>query len=154
MIRIHDARFGRLIPLVYDVTDPTQPHRLQEIDIALLYDQVIMAAGMTGAPSAFSLDTSSAASLFLRINTNADKDRTIKTVLSVPQGYLDVSDLDTEITIPTRALVIGTVWAVLEERGEELGQSSMWTEERYKIALADEVSYDLDGQGEPELVPV
>lgn len=154
ILRVHDARFGRLIPLAYDITEPTQPMRLYEMDIALLYDQVIMAGGTTAPPSAFALDTSSASGLFLRINTNSDRDRTFKTTLVVPQGYLDVEDLDTEITIPTGALLIGTVWAVLQERGEELGQSSLWTEERYRIALDNEVSIDMDAQGEPELVPV
>lgn len=154
LLRIHDARFGRLVPLVYDITDATQPHRMQEMDIALIYDQIIMSGGRTSQPSHFALDGGSAEALFIRFNTPLDKERTYKMTLAVPQGYLDVEDLNTELVIPTRALVIGTVWAVLQERGEELGQSSMWTEERYRIALDDEVSADMAEQGEPELVPV
>lgn len=154
LLRIHDARFGRLIPLVYDITEPTNPFRLHEMDITMIYDQVIMSGGATAQPSHFALDSGSGESLFIRLNTNLDRERTIKTTLAVPQGYLDVEDLDTELVIPTRALVIGTIWAILEERGEELGQSSMWTEERYRIALDDEVAADMAEQGEPELVPV
>lgn len=154
LLRVHDARFGRLIPLAYDITEPTNPMRLHEMDIALIYDQIIMSGGRLAAPSHFALDSGSSESLFVRFNTNLDRDRDIKLTLAVPQGYLDVEDLNTEIVVPTRALVIGTIWAVLQERGEELGQSSMWTEERYRIALDDEVAADMAEQGEPELVPV
>lgn len=155
LMRVHDARFGRLIPSVYDGTNLSQPFRLQEMDLALIYDQLSMDGGqMTQAPTHFSLDVNTADQLFIRLFPVTTVDRLIATTLFVPQPYLDVEDLNTTIWIPTRALVIGATWYVLEERGEELGQSSMFTEERYRKALDAEIAADMAEAGEPELVPV
>lgn len=155
LMRVHDARFGRLVPSVVDSTTPTQPFRLNEMDLALIYDQLLMDGGQTTEqPHSFALDVSTDDKLFIRLYPVTTIDRIVNTTLFVPQPYLDVSDLDTQIWIPTRALTLGSVWAVLEERGEELGQNSMFSEERYRIALDNEVSSDMSEQGEPELVPV
>lgn len=155
LLRVHDAHFGRLIPNVYDVTDAARPFRVLEMDAALLFDQLTMNKGIVvQEPSHFSLDVTTANLLRLRLYPVPSVNRSIITSLVVPQKFLDVTDLDTEISIPSRALTIGTIWAILQERGEELGQSSMWTEERYRIALDDEVASDMAEQGEPELVPI
>jgi hypothetical protein len=155
LMRVHDARFGKLIPSVHDITNLSQPFRLNEMDIALMFDQRAMDGGQkTEQPSAFSLDANAEDHLVLRIFPNTTVDRVISTNLFVPQNYLDVTDLDTTIWIPTRALIIGTIWSVLQERGEELGQSSMYTEERFRVTLDNEVAADMAEAGEPELVPV
>lgn len=145
---------GRSFPLVYDKTDPAKPFRLHERDLSVTYDALHMDGGVTATQAdTFSVDVNNE-HLFVRLYPVPNTDRTVTATLIVPQKYLDVSDLDTPIDIPTRALLIGTVWAVLEERGEELGQSSMWTEERYILARDQEVSSDLGEQGDLELVPV
>lgn len=153
--RVHDARFGRLVPNVYDITDATKPFRLQEMDTPLIYDQLSMDGGQTAAtPEHFSLDVNTAQLLVLRLYPVPNVQRTVGMTLFVPQRYLDVGDLDTEIWVPTRALTIGAIWYVLQERGEELGQGSMFTEERYRKALDDEVATDVAEAGDLELVPV
>lgn len=152
--RVHDARFGRLVPNMYDITDTSRPFRLHEMDVALIYDQLSMDGGATAESAThFSLDVSSG-NLFVRLFPVPNIDRTVGGTFFIPQDYLDVEDLDVTIQIPSRALVIGTTWAVLQERGEELGQSSMFTEERYRIALDDEVASDMGEAGDLDLVPV
>lgn len=155
LLRVHDARFGKLLPLMYDVTSDTQPFRLEEMDLSLIFDKLNLDGGQQSEHSTyFSTDVSTANMLLIRVYPVPSTERTLGSQFIVPQDYLDVDDLDTDIRIPTRALVIGTVWAILQERGEELGQSSMWTEERYRTALDAEIATDMAEQGEPELVPV
>jgi len=55
--------------------------------------------------------------------------------------------LDAPLVLPYRPLVLGTVWSALEERGEELGASSQFTEEKWRQALDDAVSRDADEAG-------
>lgn len=67
----------------------------------------------------------------------------------IVQGYLSGGlGCDSPIVIPNRILEIGASWWALEERGEELGANSMFTEERYRIALDDLATKDQAMQGD------
>ena len=149
----HDARFGRLVPLAFDVTNTGQPVPLDEADLALIDYQNTIDTQARANPLLFSLQP---VDTYMRVVVypRSDVARTIQLTLTVPQAYLDIDDVTTEVLVPHRALLIGTIWYALEERGEELGQSSMFTEERYRTPLADEIGQDSAEQGEYELVPV
>lgn len=149
-----DARFGRVVPLVFDVTDPANPIPLQDMDLAELLYRTEEGDNNAQSPQYFAVDAEEADVLKVRIFPVPGGERTIKLTLIVPQDYLGVNDLDTNIRIPQRPLLQGSIWFALQERGEELGQSSMFTEERYRVALDDAVSRDAAAQGDYELVPV
>ena len=55
---------------------------------------------------------------------------------------------DSPIIVPSRVLEIGSSWWSLEERGEELGASSMFTEDKYRRALDDLATKDRAMQGD------
>lgn len=55
---------------------------------------------------------------------------------------------DSPILVPNRIVELGTSWYALEERGEELGAGSMFTEERYRRALDDLSVKDRAEQGD------
>lgn len=60
---------------------------------------------------------------------------------------------DSPIIVPSRVIEIGTSWWALEERGEELGTNSMFTEERYRRALDDLATKDQAMQGDLVMIP-
>ena len=60
---------------------------------------------------------------------------------------------DSPIVMPSRVIEIGTSWWTLEERGEELGANSMFTEERYRRALDDMATKDQAMQGDLVMIP-
>jgi hypothetical protein len=60
---------------------------------------------------------------------------------------------DSPLIVPSRVLEIGTSWWALEERGEELGANSMFTEERYRRALDDFAGKDQAMQGDLVMIP-
>lgn len=61
--------------------------------------------------------------------------------------------VDSPILMPSRILEIGAAWWALEERGEELGTNSMFTEERYRTAMDDLVGKDRATQGDLIMIP-
>lgn len=156
LARIHDARLGELVPLAFDITDPLRPVRLQEMDGTMLRYKIYMDGGQTTQePVYFTMQSVSPDTMQVIVHPKPAGDRVLAFVLVNPQDYLDVGDLDTEIQIPERALVIGTIWFALQERGEELGQSSMFTEEMFRKALDADIASDAGESGSnDELVPV
>jgi hypothetical protein len=59
---------------------------------------------------------------------------------------------DSPIIVPSRVVEIGTSWWALEERGEELGANSMFTEDRYRRSLDDLATKDRAMQGDLVMV--
>lgn len=154
LVRLHDTRRDRLVPLVYDVTDSNNPVPLIEVSLAeMLFRQTTNPQTGT-SPSFFAVDDTTASTLTLRFHPTPTGTRSIKVTACTPQAELGEEDVDTAILVPSRAIQMGAIWWALEERGEELGQSGMFTEERYRNALAAEVSREVEEQGGLQLVVV
>lgn len=137
------------LPLVFDVTDVNEPHRLMEIDLAALIwrDQEDPDTRVT-EPQYFAVDQTAAGGLELNIWPRCTGDRDIKVYLFTPQAYLDDDDLSTNITIPIRPLITGAVWYALEERGEELGIQGIYNRERFDDALKSAIARDSAESGD------
>jgi hypothetical protein len=153
LIRIQDTDNGQFVPLFFNVTTAATPLQCTEEELSQLLftqaqDPVTTATGVTS----FALHNGGAGTLTLQIYPKASGAQSFSGTFYVPQAALTANDLDTTIKIPERVLVQGTVWAALEERGEELGQSGMWTEERFRRALDDATSQELTEQGGLRLV--
>ncbi len=100
----------------------------------------------------FAVQDTSAATLSMHFDDTYPTDIDLAIFLVVPQGRLADDDLDTEITIPTRALELGTLWWAFEERGEELGSGAVFSERKYRTALDDAIGIDQAAQGDLQLV--
>lgn len=60
---------------------------------------------------------------------------------------------DSPIIVPARVVELGASWWALEERGEELGANSMFTESRYTTARSDLADKDQAMQGDLVMIP-
>ncbi len=159
LVRTLDTRFNRgfgAVPLVFDTTDNPDPAPLHELDISeLLYrEQLDPDLRASNDVSHFAIDDSTGDELLVRVWPTPATARTIVAHMVVPQARLGDTDLDTNITIPTRALEVGTLWYALEERGEELGINALFSEERYNNALNDAIARDSAESGGMDLVIV
>lgn len=153
VIRIQDTDNGQFVPLFFNVTSASAPLACRENELsALLYTQGQDPTSSQSGLTDFSLHRTGT-TLTLYVYPKASVQQNFSGTFYVPQLALTASDLDTNISIPERVLVQGSVWAALEERGEELGQSGMWTEERYRKSLDDATSQELTEQGGLRLVP-
>jgi hypothetical protein len=155
--RIPSTDAQEFVPLVFDLYDPKNPIQLTEMPLSeLLYRVTQDGTGYTTVqPSYFALDTDSTDVQTLYVWNTPSTARPLQVTMHVPQAPFVHTDLDTVIKIPTLPLIRGTVWYVREERGEELGANSAFSEERYRILLDDEISRDRTEQGDPyQLVPV
>lgn len=156
VVRIQDPMRGQEVPLVFDITDSSSPVRLQELDLADLLYRRTMDSNTTQDPWAFALDNSSGDVLDVHLYPTPADARTIQLTLIIPQARLDATvsaDLSTTIKIPVRPITLGLVRYILEERGEELGINSAYSEEKEFKALQDAVSLDAAEQGGYNLVP-
>lgn len=107
-------------------------------------------------PVAFALDNTSGDGLSVHLYPTPADSRTIQLTLIIPQARLDAAvaaDMATNIKIPVRPITLGLVRWILEDRGEELGINSQYSEEKEIAALRDCVSLDLAESGEANLVP-
>jgi hypothetical protein len=155
--RIPSTDAQQFVPLVFDLYDPKNPIQLIEMPLSeLLYRYTQDGTGYTTVqPSYFALDTDSSETQTLYVWNTPSTPRPLQVTLSTPQAPFVHTDLDTVIKIPILPLVRGTIWYVREERGEELGANSAFSEERYRTLLDDEISRDRTEQGDPyQLVPV
>lgn len=155
LVRLHESNNGRLIPLVFDTTDAGRPVNLKEIKLAEWRYRSIMDSGeSTGASTYFAIDDTSGDEVQIKLSPSSTSARTLQVTMAIPQERFGPSDLDVVIKVPTTPVEMGAIWYALEERGEELGQNGIFTEERYRNALDAAVSRDLDEQGGLEMVPV
>ncbi len=155
VIRIHEPHYGELVALVFDTTDASSPYRLHELDLPELLRRRTMDPDTTADPAYFALDNSSGDVLKIEVYPTPADARTIKAQLIIPQARLDgtqSADLATNIKIPVRPIVMGLVRYILEERGEELGINSMYSEEKERQALQDAISRDRAEAGDDSLV--
>ena len=157
VVRIQDPLRCEEVPLVFDTTDSSNPVRLHELDLADLLYRRKMDPNTTDDPWAFALDNTSGDGLSVHVYPTPGDARTIDLTLIIPQARLDAADstdLATNIKVPVRPIVMGLVRFILEERGEELGINSAYSEEKEARALRDAVALDAAEQGEYNLVPV
>ena len=154
VVRVQDNRYGRVIPLVFDITDTSSPAPLQELDMAdLIYRRKMNST--EGQPCFFALDNSSGDVLTLEVYPTPEKARTIELTLVIPQDRLDAgveADLTANIKVPTRPIEIGLIRYIYEERGEELGINSRFSEEKEMKALNDAVALDAEESGAYDLM--
>ena len=153
VLRIQQADRG-ITPLVFDITDASNPAPLLELDLTeLLYHDTVN-PNQYQDPAYFAVDNSEGDVLNLYVYPRPSDERTIKVGLVVPQDKLDSATLTTELKIPIRPLVVGAVWYALEERGEELGTNALFSEKRFIDALDSAISRDSAESGDSyELVP-
>lgn len=157
IIRIHEPHYGELVPMAFDTTDSSAPTRILELDLPELLRRRTMDPNTTGDPCFFALDNSSGDVLKLELYPTPDTTKTIKLHMIIPQDRLDgtvAADLATTIKIPVRPVTMALIRFILEERGEELGPNSRWSEEKEYNALRDLISLDMAEQGMDSLVPV
>ena len=156
IVRIQDPLRGREVALAWDVTDSSNPFPLREVDLADLLWRREMDPNTTQDPTFFALDNTSGDVLKLEVYPTPSDTRSIKLVLVIPQARLDAAveaDLATSIKVPVRPIEMGLIRYVLEERGEELGINSQFSEAKELKALRDAVSLDAAEQGDYNLVP-
>jgi hypothetical protein len=153
VVRVQDAEHGQFIPLLFNVTDAATPLQGVEVDLREMYMSQMLDPVTTNArPQAFSIDDTGGSELILQIFPKASVANSYSGKFFVPQAAMESDDLDTDIKIPERVLVQGVMWYALQERGEEFGSGSLWTEERYRKALDDAVSTDETARGGLQLV--
>lgn len=141
--RSFDSARASYTPLVFDVTDATEPDALMEMDLAeLLYRDEMDPDVRVTEPNYFAVDQTTEGGLALNIWPRCSGNRNIKVYIYTPQAYLDVADLGQNIDIPVRPLIVGTLWYALEERGEELGIQGLYNRERFEEALASAIARD------------
>lgn len=136
-----------LVPLVFDTT--TAPAAsLKEMPLsALLYMITTTNVQQTTQPEAFALsvdnpDDSDAgnAETWLYVFPPPNNQRTVQITMVTPELDYVPTDLSRNIYVPTLPIVHGLQWMAREERGEELGPNSMYTEDRYRRTLDNAVS--------------
>lgn len=152
LLRVPDPNSNDFVPLVFDVTVSNYPIPLIEMDLAEIRYRIAMDAGFvtTTQPSYFAIDadpTTGEQVLVVWPMPNTTRNCTVSMV--VPQATLAATDTDTNIAVPTTAIQRGLLWYVREERGEEIGPSGMFTEQRWINLLDAEISRDRTASGDP-----
>lgn len=146
--------------LVFDVTLPGSVFPIVEADLAtLLYQRTSDNISNNQLLSWFAIDDLSGDTIDLQVYPTPLSERTISVTMITPQDRFGDADsdnpgLDTTILVPVRPIELGALWYALEERGEELGVRSTFTEAKYRQALDDAISRDAAEQGLYDLVPV
>ena len=153
LVRVYDDIRGCEVPLVFDVTDASAPYRLKEMDLSELIRRESLYTGNNEDPSHFAIDNTGVNAMSIKVFPAPKDERTLQVTMVVPQAYLAVGDLDTNIQVPARPIEIGAIWYALEERGEELGPNSMFSEKLYVEALQTAIARDDAEQGGLQLVP-
>ncbi len=160
LVRLPDPRHGAYVASVYDVTDTSSPSRVIETDLQLVLQNQNLFTDQAEQPREFALDTY-ANTTIVRFNGLPSVDRDIELGLYIPQPEFagTASDIDSCIKLPqnaVKALELGVTWYALEERGEELGPNSMFTQARYEQALNAAIAQnEVNGSGDNHtMVPV
>ena len=134
-------------PVVFDITDANNPIQMNEQPLALVaYQLGVDPTTTSNTPCGFAISADGAGGLTFQVFPKVTSNRTFSLRMVTPQARFDVNDLDEVIKIPTRPLEMGAIWYALQERGEELGISSLFTEERYRKALDDAIARDAEAQ--------
>lgn len=153
IVRIQQSTGTEAVALVFDITVATQPRRLIELDYSdIVYRRRADPSTVNDAPIYFATRMGTDGIPEVVVYPMPLQTRVLSITMAVPQPHLDDDDLDVNISIPSRPLIVGSIWYALEERGEELGVSSLYTEERFTRALDDAISQDWAEQGGLDLV--
>ncbi len=148
LVRLYQQNRPTPVPLVFDITDSTNPDPLIEMDLAELLYRDTIDPDVRQEPTYFALDNSSGDVLDLYVWPRPSASTTIQITLIIPQAPLDKDTLDTNIKIPVRPLIVGSTWYALEERGEELGANGLFNEQRFLDALNSAIGRDQAEQGD------
>ena len=152
-----DARNGRVVPLVFDVTNGSAQERLDEMDLATLIrkDQADNNNQYSNGPTHFAVSpTATGLDIFIYPRQSADV--SIEADLVIPQSrmaYNTLALLDTAIKTPATILTLGVSWWLKLDRGEEFGTRGDEAKQRYLDALAGAIAVEHDVQGLNDLVP-
>lgn len=137
---------GCIKPLAFDVTDTSNPLELNEYDLKEVLRRQILNTDSGDSIQGFAIDPDFN-SLVVQVFPRPSTQRTIQLELYCPQDVINASDaaadIDYYINLPLgaiKAIEIGTTWYALEERGEELGTNSPFTEQRYREALTTAIA--------------
>lgn len=152
LIRVPDTNSGQFVPLVFDVTVAAYPIPLIEMDLSEIRYRIAQdaTANQTTQPSYFAIDSDpSTGEQVLVVWPQPNTTRSCTVSMLVPQATLIASDTDTNILVPTTAIQRGLLWYAREERGEEIGPSGMFTEQRWSNLLDAEISRDRSMAGDP-----
>jgi len=147
LVRIYQQNQPGPVPLVFDITDATNPDPLMEMDLAELIYRDTVDPDVRQDPTYFALDNSSGDVLDLYVWPRPSSEITVQVTLIIPQTRFDNSDVGETLKIPIRPLVVGATWYALEERGEELGTDGLFNEKRFQDALNAAISRDDAEQG-------
>jgi hypothetical protein len=135
------------LPSFYDVTDTNNAFRLGEVDYSNHLGAEILGSGDTSdQPSTFSRifwPGAGGVGLLIQIDPIPTTVRTYSLGIYTPQAYLDsVTDDTTEVTVPSRPVILGAYMLALNERGEELGEPGGLIEQRYLEAKDSAIERD------------
>lgn len=160
--RMYNRRFGREIALCFNTTTFGIPFLVGEMPLAdIIYYNTVLNQTPVAYSTNFALQDLGNDNMQLLMYPGANANFIIQATLVVPQGRIDPTvagtacqpwadarwtgttvGLDSPILVPNFPIELGASWYALQERGEELGTSSMFTEERYRQALDDAVTRD------------
>jgi hypothetical protein len=153
-VRMTDKRVGREVALCFDITSFGIPFPMAEAPKAgLLYFNTVFNQVPVQYSTTFAVDNTGGSGVSLLVYPGANQARTVQITLCNPVPRIDptvagsTGGLDTIISIPTQPIEYGTIWYALQERGEELGTSTIFTEERYRTALDDAIARDSEESG-------
>lgn len=153
-VRMTDKRVGKEVALVFDITTFGIPFPLEEMPkSSLIYFNTVLNQTPVQYSTSFALDATPAGGLNLMVYPGASVARTMQLTLCSPLTAIDptiagtTGGLDTIITVPNQPIELGSIWYALQERGEELGTSTVFTEERYRTALDDAIARDQEESG-------
>lgn len=153
-VRMTDKRVGREVALVFDITTFGIPFPLAEAPKAgLMYFNTVLNQTPVQYSTTFAIDNIGGSGVNLMVYPGASVARTIQLTLCNPLPRIDptvagtTGGLDTLITVPFQPIEYGTIWYALQERGEELGTNTVFTEERYRTALDDAIARDSEESG-------
>ena len=150
VVRMMNPQAGRPVALCFDTTSVGVPFPLTESPIAdLIYMNTITAVMAVAYSTNFAVVDQGNDIVNLMVYPASATARTIQITLYNPPVRWDpaTSDLDTAILIPYKPILMATIWRIFEERGEELGANSQYTEAGYREALDDAVSRDTGDAG-------
>lgn len=158
-VRMMDKRVGKEVALCFDVTTFGIPFPLEEMSKAsIVYFNTVLNQTPVQYSTGFAIDNTGGDQMNLMVYPPASANRVIQLTLCTPVPRIDptmagsTGGLDTLITIPTQPVEYGTIWYALQERGEELGTSTVFTEERFRTALDDAVARDQEESGGIEMI--
>lgn len=166
LVRMQRAEFGREVGLCFDITTFGIPFILGELSIQeTIYFNTVLNQTPVAYSTNYSIQDTGNDIIMLNMYPGANAARTIQITMAIPQPRIDPTvagsaiypwlgtmGLDSPILIPQMPIELGACWYALAERGEELGVSNMFTEERYRRALDDALSRDLGDAGGLQMI--